>query len=1000
MPRNANNVDNKLSNYSIEFDGGTSSQAIDCGNGSDVDITGPISISVWFNATTVDNARGIVCKNDAAAQQTFAQYFFDLLSGEIRWRAGASTVTHAISADQWYHAVGVYDGSNTTLYIDGAQVATAAASTSSYQSNQPMYIGRRLNQSYFGGKIAQVCIFDYALTDGTGGTTNQIGYLYNLNNPMAITGGEPVAYWPLGDNSNPNANAGYPNISVGADSVFDFDGDKIEPSATLTELGISNEFSVSVWANADTITNFRGPLGAVNNAWTTGFGMYINASKWVFFVDHYNTSKVTSDTTITTDTWFHLVGTFSSSGTGKLYVNGIKEGTDITGVTLDGLSNNFGIGSLQGGGGPFQGKITNVEIWNKELIASEVTTLYNNGQPLMTGTQPQAASLKGWWKLNQSANWEADSAGNWQIPDARSAYPQSFDFGNKNEDEYIELPQLPSFTSIAVSAWIKTQKSNTRQTIIGNNGQITAERGWDLRLGGVWTGGYEQAEFQFYNSDGSSNIALEQTLSKSLADNKWHHVVAIWDGTTDTNAAKIFVDGLLGGQNTSSFAGPISQPPATFEPRIGERGFSSSGGGGGWNFGGDPNEDGFISNVQIWNTSLTYGTVSSIGDLAGEQIAELYNNGVPLTSAIATDNLKVWYKLDNTATFSTNWSIPDASGNSNTGTSSGMTEQNLANNNVSVFNGESNGMNSNSLVQSNLTRKQPYSNYSIDFDSGDATYMQVPDPGSSVLAYGEDKFSFSGWINPTTFVDQGGLIARYKGANNRTTIKGTYANGFDGLMFQSIDIPTTANFHIRWENILSTNEWQHVCFIYDGAGPSCTLYINGVDQGAGVLTGSIPSSLPNFNGYPIDIGVDAMNGLGNRNYDGKFSNFAIFNSILSIDDVLNLYNNGVSQDLNNFRITPIAWWPMDQSYTYYGTDLVARDVISSNDGTGTNLIQEDIVGNAPGSEANGTASNIAIADLEGNMKDSDKNAYSINMSDYASGTNPANSGRSTSVPFP
>ena len=31
---------------------------------------------------------------------------------------------------------------------------------------------------------------------------------------MAITGGEPIAYWPLGDNSNPNTDPGYPNISV------------------------------------------------------------------------------------------------------------------------------------------------------------------------------------------------------------------------------------------------------------------------------------------------------------------------------------------------------------------------------------------------------------------------------------------------------------------------------------------------------------------------------------------------------------------------------------------------------------------------------------------------------------------------------------------------------------------------------------------------------------------------------------------------------------------
>ena len=66
------------------------------------------------------------------------------------------------------------------------------------------------------------------------------------------------------------------------------------------------------------------------SSWTDGFGIYILSSKWNFFVDTY-TTRVTSDTTITTGTWIHLVATFSSSGTGKLYVNGTKEGTDMTG---------------------------------------------------------------------------------------------------------------------------------------------------------------------------------------------------------------------------------------------------------------------------------------------------------------------------------------------------------------------------------------------------------------------------------------------------------------------------------------------------------------------------------------------------------------------------------------------------------------------------------------------------------------------------------------------
>ena len=31
--------------------------------------------------------------------------------------------------------------------------------------------------------------------------------------------------------------------------------------------------------------------------------------------------------------------------------------------------------------------------------------------------------------------------------------------------------------------------------------------------------------------------------------------------------------------------------------------------------------------------------------------------------------------------------------------------------------------------------------------------------------------------------------------------------------------------------------------------------------------------------------------------------------VLTADDVLNIYNNGVTQDLNNFRIAPLAWYP-------------------------------------------------------------------------------------------
>ena len=56
-----------------------------------------------------------------------------------------------------------------------------------------------------------------------------------------------------------------------------------------------------------------------------------------------------------------------------------------------------------------------------------------------------------------------------------------------------------------------------------------------------------------------------------------------------------------------------------------------------------------MSNVAFWNRLPATGT---------DSVETLYNNGVPLTTAIASDNLKAWYKLNNNELFNgTNWEI-------------------------------------------------------------------------------------------------------------------------------------------------------------------------------------------------------------------------------------------------------------------------------------------------------------------------------------------------------
>ena len=60
----------------------------------------------------------------------------------------------------------------------------------------------------------------------------------------------------------------------------------------------------------------------------------------------------------------------------------------------------------------------------------------------------------------------------------------------------------------------------------------------------------------------------------------------------------------------------------------------------------------FISADRSYGSSIRYSNFTFYDiEFSPSQVSQIYNNGIPLTSAIATDNLKAWYKLDNTAIF-------------------------------------------------------------------------------------------------------------------------------------------------------------------------------------------------------------------------------------------------------------------------------------------------------------------------------------------------------------
>jgi hypothetical protein len=481
--------------------------------------------------------------------------------------------------------------------------------------------------------------------------------------------------------------------------------------------------------------------------------------------------------------------------------------------------------------------------------------------------------------------------------------------------------------------------------------------------------------------------------------NKWFHLMLV----LENNTLNIFVNG----QDKTSLAtvtGTISTMPSL--------------------------QTGAVKNYMLgYYNSTTYSWQGSMAHLAqwdsdkSSDISTIYNNGQPgdLTSL----SPKNWWKLtdgslvdsgseaDNAAALSTLPTIAATNINSNlnTGASSGMTERNLVNDNVSVLNGESEGMNSTNLVQSNLTRTQPYSNYSFNFDGATNDYIDCTD--ADIFSFGDgtndSPFSISAWIKTTVGTGKG-IISKWG------------SDGYEWIFWVvgpnkirvNLNDNTNLVYQFRQGNTdVNTGEWVHAIVTYDGRGGDGSLS-NTANQGIKIYINGVEESSYTDGNNPTGSGYVAMHNTVRRvqiagynsvgQFDGQISNAAIFNKVLNEDEILNIYNNGVPQDLqttSTFSGNIVAWWPMDQRSSYFdGTDWVVRDLENGNDGDGANTSNvEDMFGNAPGSDANGSGTNLAIADLKGNMYNSDKNAYSINMADYADGvTNPANSGRSTDTP--
>ncbi len=148
----------------LEFDG--SGDYVKIGNESKFDIAGQITVSAWVNIVSIPAEwTAIVTKGDSAWRFSTesADRRFHFAIGGSTWLNGQKRV----SANEWHHIVGIYDGRRMRTYIDGKLDVSKSSNEGIRSNDYPVYIGENAEQTgrFWRGLIDDVRIYNYALKE-------------------------------------------------------------------------------------------------------------------------------------------------------------------------------------------------------------------------------------------------------------------------------------------------------------------------------------------------------------------------------------------------------------------------------------------------------------------------------------------------------------------------------------------------------------------------------------------------------------------------------------------------------------------------------------------------------------------------------------------------------------------------------------------------------------------------------------------------------------------
>jgi len=574
------------------------------------------------------------------------------------------------------------------------------------------------------------------------------------------------------------------------------------PDSLAEAIGV-NDFTFSLWINPTAFT-YNG-TGGIPISFVQPLTAYLqlNTDGTINFFRYDGTGYgITSNISLTTNSWYHIVAYQSSTDGGRLYINGSLVGQDSFNANLiAGGSYQSIIGGYVNFTYPnfwFQGSIDQTRIFNRALTPLEVEALYTEELCICGGTVDTLdilndSSCIALYPLDGNAN---DLSGNYSGTSTNVSYGVGeFDlagvFNGSSSNISIGSPIANSNSDFSISIWFKTSGFSGVQGLIGG---VDSNRMIAFYLRNISGNSYT---IELERGFGTVRYYSNDYATVNLPLNSWNHISLIYVASTRS------ITTYLNNQFNETQDLEQTQTGQTLNSNLAIGQYSDVA----------LKFDGSIDQVRIFNKALSAGEVTT-----------LYNETACTPAACTsgtTNTLNILGDGSCIAAYPLDGSPLDLSGN---------------------YNG----------VQTDVTYPQGYFDLAGSFNGVSSRFQLNVKPTASL-------FTASFWINFNNVTKRTNIY----GDIHPEVVRIGFSLGIEnGLLYLVTDNDNTGNWQMvkEYTQTILVNQWYNIVLVSNGS--SNKLYINNAEASYTFIVGSQVALNDSANNVEISFGGNdrAING--------------------------------------------------------------------------------------------------------------------------------------------